>query len=1135
MTNMIYFLALFVLFASAPDPAAAGPIAAAVAAINAFAASSAFAAFIVRIGVSLALTALSSAIQGKPKGPRAPGIRTDTTTSGGTNPQTFILGRTATAGNMACPPYSHPNEGNVPNEWLTYVVDVSDLPGCSLSRLMVSGEFVELEAAPVEDPNWQFRGMVEDDKHHLCVNWHDGTQTAADPWMLASYADHAERPWTADMVGRGLTYAVLSFRYNRKLFNQLPAVRFEVQGIPLYDPRRDSTVGGEGAQRWSEPETWAFTENPIVMIYNILRGIALPDGSVWGGRVQAEDLPLSNWFTAMNECDVQVQGDAEGNLVAQYRAGLEVKADDQPADVIDSLRNAASAELVEFGGIYKVRVGAPALPVFFFTDEDVVADRSQTLTPYPGLDGVHNAIHASYPDPAALWETRDAPPIYNAQWEAEDGGRQLVAQVDLPAVHSSYQVQQLMAAWIADERRFRRHGLTLPPAAMVLEPLDSCAWTSQREGYTSKVFEVGSLTDDLVSCLQTVALRERDAGDFVWDPSEVVLPFNPSPVVVVPSPRTVPGFDLRDHVLVDGESQARRVALRLVWDPLLLSADDVLEWRLQLADGTPVASGSETYLATGELIVTGGILPDTDYRARARVRALQGGSWTAWAEATTGSTRFSADDLSDAVWDTLRGEAEASVGSIVDVAIAPTEASILSAMEGLELRALDQLQGNLIAYQAGQQARRELAYVAQDVRAELSADRVASAQISTALGARIDGAEATLLDEIEVRASETEALSLSITATQARLENAEGELDAAASAIDAVTSRVTQAEGEIDAVSQAITSTQAALENAEDDLAAQAATLSQHTSRLTTAEGQISAQAQSLNSVSTTVGQHTAAIDEVATSVDGLQAEYVLRVSAGGVVGGMVIGAEAGDGGAATINVTFAATAFRVAAPNGEASANPFSVYTSPRVIDGILFPAGVYIENAYIGRAMIGRGQITDTLQSDNYAESGGVPTAGLKLDFKNGRILGAGTFISRPLKVASGSFQLTGSFGDGHVFRWVNTGIKVDNSASWGLLEAPIVAFASFGSGATAPSNFNPDEAFAHLAAKVKWGWRWNGFPGGAQPSDVQTRDPSTLVTAPWSGSGSQRVMLDIELETTQGVYFVNPTINWVVFQVT
>ncbi|MFP3383674.1 hypothetical protein [Tritonibacter sp. SIMBA_163] len=46
----------------------------------------------------------------------------------------------------------------------------------------------------------------------------------------------------------------------------------------------------------------------------------------------------------------------------------------------------------------------------------------------------------------------------------------------------------------------------------------------------------------------------------------------------------------------------------------------------------------------------------------------------------------------------------------------------------------------------------------------------------------------------------------------------------------------------------------------------------------------------------TSVGNHTAAIDQISTGVDGLKAEYVMRASASGVVGGAVIGADAGDG-----------------------------------------------------------------------------------------------------------------------------------------------------------------------------------------------------------------------------------------------
>jgi hypothetical protein len=68
-------------------------------------------------------------------------------------------------------------------------------------------------------------------------------------------------------------YAILTFRHSRALFNSLPSVRFELDGIALYGLRHDSSVGGAGAQRCQTPTTWARSGNPAVMIYNILRAI----------------------------------------------------------------------------------------------------------------------------------------------------------------------------------------------------------------------------------------------------------------------------------------------------------------------------------------------------------------------------------------------------------------------------------------------------------------------------------------------------------------------------------------------------------------------------------------------------------------------------------------------------------------------------------------------------------------------------------------------------------------------------------------------------------------------------------------------------------------------------------------------
>lgn len=644
MKVSVLFLAIATLLICA-GPVHADPITLAIA--TGLGVSTTVAGIILNIGLSIGLSALGAALAKKPDSPRQAGIKTDATTTGGDNPETFILGRYATAGQMVAPPYSHPNSGGVPNEFLTYVIDIAGMSGVTFEKIIVSGEYVtDLQASSGDHDQ---EGMIEGSTPHLFLTWHDGSQTSADAYMMANYADYPERPWADDMVGEGLTYAVVTFRYNRELFNQLPGVRFEVMGIPLYDPRLDTTVGGTGTHRWADPDTWEQTENPIVMIYNILRGITLPSGRVWGGRVAEDDLPLANWFAAMNECDYDIDLEA-GGTEPQYRAGYEVSVDETPASVIEELLKACSAEISEFGGVYKVRVGPPAIPVFYFTDDDIVSDLPQSLQPYPGLDSVHNAIHASHPAPEALWETRDAPPLYNPTWEAEDGDRQLVADVDLPAVTSDTQVQRLMKAWIQDARRFRSHGLTLPPEAIILEPLDTVGWTSARNGYTAKVFECGEVTDDLVTLLQNVSLRERDQDDFVWVPGDEIDVTHPSTTYVPPVARTVPGWTVTPIAILDEAGDGRRPALKLEWDEDKVRDTAALEFEVRSFGQTElIAKGTVTDVSSGKTVVSDGILPGQQVQARARLLLRRAREWTSWATVTTLGLKIKNSDLDDAV------------------------------------------------------------------------------------------------------------------------------------------------------------------------------------------------------------------------------------------------------------------------------------------------------------------------------------------------------------------------------------------------------------------------------------------------------------------------------------------------------
>lgn len=595
--------------------------------------------FFGRLLASAALSALQVALMPRP---RQPGITTEFTQNGGTNPLSFVLGTYATAGSMVCPPMSHGKAGKTPNAYLTYVIDLGDVPGQTLGRVIVDGAYETVGATVHPDYGREFTGRLAG---HAWIKYYDGSQTVADPMLLAKYGSYPERPWLADMVGTGICYAIVTFRYNRKLFSGFPQLRFEMGGIPVYDPRADSTVGGSGPQRWSDRSTWVASANPLVLAYNIMRGVSLPSLGVWGGEIAAPDLPLSSWFSAMNACDV-AETKPGGGTEPRYRAGFEVKVDAEPAAVLEELFKASLTQVAEVGGIWKVRCGGPGLPVFFLTDDDIVVTRPQEMDPFPGDDGRRNALTATYPEPEQLWEPKTAPPLYNTLWEAEDGGRRRVADLQFPAAPFGLQVQRLMSGYARDERRHRRHQLTLPPDAAVLEPLDTLSWTSARNGYVAKLFEVAQCADDLRTLLQGLSLRECDPTDFAVAPGFGVAPAVASSATVLPPAQTVAGFDMQPFLIPDATGLDRRPALRLIWDGAEQDGVKGLEWEVRLAaSGVVVARGSTSDVESGAILLAEGILPSMAYEGRMRQVADWPVAWTAWEPATTDARPFGQIDL----------------------------------------------------------------------------------------------------------------------------------------------------------------------------------------------------------------------------------------------------------------------------------------------------------------------------------------------------------------------------------------------------------------------------------------------------------------------------------------------------------
>ncbi|KJS43350.1 MAG: hypothetical protein VR71_10555 [Roseovarius sp. BRH_c41] len=632
--RLFAWIAALVLASTAP--ASAGPLAAAAAAIFAGITVKAVALFALRLFASVGLSLLQQRRARRGRN-TAFGLQVTATTRGELESETTIVGLYATKGHLIYHNSHGPN-----NKYYQTVIELGGLPGATFSRLMVDGVYSELGTE--EHPDYGFPVLAKRDLgvDYAWIKVYDGTQTGADPTLVAKYAEDPETPWTEAHIGHGIPYAILTMEVSSKVWpNGAPEQRYEENGIPFYDPRLDSTVGGTGLHRWDDPTTWGPTRNPIVKTYNILRGLSLHDGSIWGGEADAEDLPLWNWVPGMNACDVDVDGRP------QYQSGYEIKfAEDTSGDVINELLAACNGQIAEFGGFWYIQVGAPDIAVAAITDDDLLVTDAATKDPFPELLEIFNRVTAKYVSPGALWNGVPLDQIRNPDWEAEDG---IVRnfELDLPAVFNPGQAGQLAEDTLRDHRRWRRHAWPLPPDYAGLRPLNTVVVTSAWNDYDAKLFEVTEIVLDLHRLTIVTSLRERDPDDFEIDPAYEI----PDRASILPRPiptdAGLPFFDADARIVTNQAGTRAHAAVDVFWD-----ASGIAETIKGIAiecqkreTEEEVWSGTVLDVERGAMTIQP-VPPLTNLRVRAKALSdNRRGTWTAWIWVTTDDVRIQRADF----------------------------------------------------------------------------------------------------------------------------------------------------------------------------------------------------------------------------------------------------------------------------------------------------------------------------------------------------------------------------------------------------------------------------------------------------------------------------------------------------------
>lgn len=647
-------LTLWLLVAGASG-AHAGPIGVALAGIGSFLASGTILAQLalsaiftaVKIGISLLTKAKETN--------KEAGVSSDVTFGGKTS-ESFLIGRFATPGHLEYM-NTYGNVDKTPNAYLTTVLSMGDLPMAGTGLWVDDKKIVlpDMSGAAPDEKGWPLSEFNVDGKDHLWVRFYDGSQTATPPFLLSKFGTDPNRPITADMIWRGVPLLIATARVNSEVFNSFPEYIIESSGIKLYDPRKDTTVGGSGAHRWGNQATYEPSNNNIVQAYNILRGIFYGTEHFWGGRCEAWQLPVANWMAAMNACDLAITLTG-GGTEPQFQSGGEVFVEEEPLSVVEALIKGASGTFANLGGYYKVYVGAPAAPVYSFTDAALIVTEGRTLDPFPGLDQVYNGAQASYPEPLERWAAKDAPAYLRTDLEVVDDGRQLVTGLQYPYTPYAVQVQRLLKAAVEDSRRFLTHSIVLPPEAEIVEAGDVIAWSSDWNQYTNKKFLVVDKDTDS-NFLQYLMIREVDPADHSWTPLTDQKAYSIGFIgSVIPVPQPTVGITVEAYILYDAEARARRPTILVRYPGDLDDVGDVIVTVRLADDETGVSVTRKPYGAVGApasqkimVLSAGPYLPDEDYEVQVLLvpKSTRKATPTAWLAVHTDNVQLIGDDISN--------------------------------------------------------------------------------------------------------------------------------------------------------------------------------------------------------------------------------------------------------------------------------------------------------------------------------------------------------------------------------------------------------------------------------------------------------------------------------------------------------
>jgi hypothetical protein len=767
-----------------------------------------------QLALSFGLNLLAQALRKKPETGGELEFRT------GTLPAELILGTRATTGVMLVPTVGW-GRSNVNNERV-YVL--SAWRTNALKRVEFEGEWRTL--TPVASsvpgvPEWQVDGI----QGQVFVRYYQGhPDQAADPFLIAN----SDGDWKSTDYVAGCSYVVVRSIYNQEHMQSPAVLRMEVEGAPLYDPRKDTSVGGSGPHRANDWTTWEYSANPALMILALRLGLKWGDEMILGEGASLSEIPLADYALAANICD-EITGGRK-----RYQAHMVVSMDDGKtlADVIQPLLVAMAGTYVPRVGGDTILAGAPRAVNHTINDEHVAWGMPVTFTKERPRINKFNVVSGTYASPSDFYNQVDygERSIPN---ELINDGERLKTDLVFEAVTDRRQAQELADIYLRQNTFGASLTLTLGSYHQLIRPGDRIEYTTARWGGWTRTFIVTQARLLGPQEAHAIELTLEEDSNTVFSAS--TFDSGRPPIIVPANPQRQQELENFTAIAVQVQgSNSIRPGIRFAWtainDPTVSGA--VIQWKPASQPGWNNAASIQVDDDATFVAVTEGVVASTlfDVRTRILTSPKRTVNWSATVQVAT-----LAEQRPPVDWEELDADIQATLIDLNDAA--------------------DQA----------------LQWDITDLFNDLNTD-MAGADTLHRVQVNLGRVQARFVDQVAVVVSANDALAARVTTVEAAI----GSLGNA-SAIQSLSARVTQLEGGAAAVATFNTALRAELD--WNDSTGKSGALLSLQSRVTAAEGTITSQGSliaglqsSLTTLNGTVtGQGTAILNlqTQVTEIDG--------------------------------------------------------------------------------------------------------------------------------------------------------------------------------------------------------------------------------------------------------------------------